>query len=258
MICKNVMPAGDELFKELQVGYVGNESLADTNYYYDNSNRSPNHVIIQFTVSGSCFFDQAGQRHRVGVGEAFITEVPSETQYGYPEGETTPYSVQFLALYGETAAQLARSFRLKYGPVVDLARRPESLSIFREIFERYRMHGFRDRIEESTTLYQLFGALYREATLEAVRGDCVATCYQRIQSRFRESANINEIARDVGVTREHLARSFQQRYGQSPAKMLRELRLREARMVIESGVEDYEAVARAVGFFDVRTLRRYL
>jgi len=255
---KNVIPGDAELFEQLQIWFAGEESWADTSYFFDNPDRSPKHVIIQFTQTGACFFEESGKRHRVGPGEAFITEVPSATQYGYPEDQAEPYGLQFLSLYGETARQLARGFRLKYGPVVNLVRRPESVSLFREVFERYRMHGFRDRIEESTLLYQFFGALYREATLEAVRGDCVATCYQRIQSRYREPANINEIARDVGVSREHLARSFQQRYGESPAKMLRELRIREARMVLESGVVDLEAVARAVGFADVRTLKRYL
>jgi hypothetical protein len=255
---KNVISDTFELFDQLRVAYAEFESWSDAGYFYDNVERSPYHVIIQLTVSGECFFEEPGVRHRVGAGHAFITEVPSDTRYGYSEGEVEPYSLQFLAMYGETAVRFARNFRQKYGPVIYLSARPESISLFREVFERYRMHGFRDRIEESVLIYQLFGALYREATLDAVRGDCVGSCYQRIQSRYREPANINEIARDMGVSREHLSRSFQERYGESPAKMLRGLRLREARLIMESGVEDVDAVARAVGFSDVRTLRRYL
>lgn len=258
MSCKNVINNGFASFQSLRVGYAAEESWSDVDYYYENRERHQGHAIIQLTVSGAGFFDAGGVRHVVGPGEAFITEVPSDTIYGYPKDASESYQLRYLALYGELAIQLARDFRQQFGAVFHLAKRPESLSLFREVSERYALHTFRDRYEESTQLYQLFAALFREAGQDAVRGDVVASCHQRIQSRYREVANVNEIARDAGVSREHLARSFQQRYGQSPAKMLRELRVRAARLVIESGVDDQEAVARAVGFSDVRTLRRYL
>ncbi len=255
---KNVMNSEGDAFHSLKVGYAAEESWSDVSYYFDNRERNQGHAIIQLTVAGCCFFSADGVRHAVGPGEAFIAEVPSDTVYGYAEGETEPYQQRYLALYGSHAIELAGDFRRQFGPVLDLAQRPESLSLFREVLERYSLHTFRDRYEESTLLYQLFAALFREASQEAIRNDVVASCYQRIQSRYREMANVNEIARDADISREHLARSFKQRYGQSPAKMLRELRLRKARMIIDSGVEDHDAVARAVGFSDVRTLRRYL
>ncbi len=256
---KNVTLGDLGTFDGLRIGYAGSESWSDVSYHYENLQRSPVHAVIQLTLAGVCFFEEAnGSRRTVGAGQAFITEIPSPTSYGYPMGAGEPYRPSFLAFYGEAAIQLARNFRLRYGAVVNLARRPESYSLFNEIFERYQANTLRDRIEESTILYQLFGAFYREANIEALRGDRIATCHQRILNRFREPANINEIARDAGLTREHLARSFRERYGQSPSSMLRDLRMREARMIIKSGVEDLDAVARAVGFADVRTLKRYL
>ncbi len=245
-------------YDELRLGYVGEESWLGSDYYWENADRAGEHAVIQLTQAGECFFEQDDRRQIVAAGDAFITEVPSATTYGFPEGNTEPYRPIFLAMHGDRAMHLARGYRLKYGPLVSLARRAESYSLFREIYQRYSSHALRDRIEESTLLYQLFGALYREAELDAVRGDAVAACYQRIQTRYRESANINEIARDGGVSREHLTRSFKQRYGQTPANMLRDLRVREARMLIESDIADFESIARTVGFDDVRTLKRYL
>lgn len=258
MYNKNVINGASEVFNELRIAYASDEVWTGADYYWDNQQRNLEHVIIQLTMSGHCFLDADGARHIVTPGEAFITEVPSGTIYGYPDETSEPYELRFLALHGKVAVDFARSFRSQFGPILNLSSQPESASLFREIFERYTLNTYRDRYEESTQLLQLFAALYREATQDAVRDDAVATCYHRIQTRYRESANINEIARDVGVSREHLARSFQRRYGQSPARMLRDMRVREARMVIESGVEDLEGVARAVGFSDVRTLKRYL
>lgn len=70
--------------------------------------------------------------------------------------------------------------------------------------------------------------------------------------------NISEIARDAGLSREHLARCFKQRYGESPSRMLRRLRLREAKALLAVDKSNAEAVAHACGFSDPRNLKRYL
>jgi len=258
MFGKNVISPGANPFDALRVNFAGNETWSDTAYYLDNHNRWPEHVVIQLTIEGACFLDTQDGRVLVEPGKAFILEVPSQTVYGFPESAACEYRLSFLAASGAASMEFARIFRQRFGSVIDFTQCPESHSLFREIVERYLTNSFRDQFDASSRLYQLFAALFREAEHEAVKDDPVALCYQRIQNRFREPVNISEIAREGGLSREHLARSFRRRYGQIPSVMLRELRLREARLILESGVKDYERIARAIGFNDVRTLRRYL
>ncbi|WP_269525753.1 helix-turn-helix domain-containing protein [Coraliomargarita parva] len=255
---KNVISFERGGFHDLRMAYVGSESWKGPDYHWQNEGREGAHAIIQLTRKGRCFIDDSQGRHYVPAGSAFIVEVPSETAYGYVPGDTDPYELDFIAMFGELAIRFVRDLRAFYGPVFELSRRPESLAFFRQIMQKFKHNGFRDRYEESSLLYQFLSSLYREANQAVTRGDSVAACYQRIQSRYREQANINEIALDAGLSREHLARSFQARFGQSPSRMLRELRMREARLILQSGVQDLESVAAAVGFSDVRTLKRYL
>jgi len=255
---KNVIFEVRAPFADLRLNYAANESWKDTSYYWDNHERHPEHVVIQLTVAGACFLDQSCGRSFVRPGQAFIVEVPSPTIYGFPEGAESDYRLSFIAASGTTALEFVRSYQKQYGSVINFTQCPESLSLFREIIEKYLSNGFRDTLDASARLYQFFAALFRESRQEAVKGDPVALCYERIQNRFREPVNVSEIAQEGGLSREHLARSFRRHYGQTPSVMLRELRLKEARIILESGVEDYERIARAVGFNDVRTLRRYL
>lgn len=247
-----------DIFDELQVHYGARERWEDTSYYWDNSDRNEPHVAIQLTESGRCFLEVEGVRQNVLPGYAFIIEVPSQTSYGYPEDADVPYCMSFISVFGSLAIQFARDIRKQFGPIVDLRVCPESLSIHQEIVECCEANEFRDRFEASARFFQFFAALYRELNQEVVRGDIIAACYQQIQNRFRDPVNISQIAQKSGVSREHLARSFHQRYGETPSHLLRRLRLDAAKRIIETGVQDMESVARSVGLNDVRTLRRYL
>lgn len=242
----------------MRLAYSAEETETTPSYYWDNALRGVRQAVVQLTLSGRCFFEADGERRLVQPGQAFVTEVPSATVYGYPEDGDQPYVHRFIAPHGEAAVALARRFRLSYGPVIDLAKRPESYSLFREIAERADGRRFRDRFEESVLLYQFFAALFREASTAEARGDPIVACYQRIQNRYREPFNVSEIARDAGVSREHLAREFRARYGQSPSQLLRGLRLTEAKLLIRTGVSDLERVAMSSGFTDVRALKRLL
>ncbi len=258
MVGKNVISVMPESFRELRIGLAARERWEDSGYEWDNADRSE-HGIVQLTLGGACYFESPEGSHIVEPGYAFLTDVPSRTRYGYwDKGEGLPYENLYLVLQGAHACGLLRAFRERFGPVINLVRRPECHSFFREISERFIHRSFRDRWEESALLFQFFAALYREAEDEAVRGDAVAACYRRILSRFREPANVSEIARDAGLSREHLARCFRERFGQSPSRMLRELRLREARALLASGELELDTVARATGFNDPRSLKRWL
>lgn len=245
-------------FNELRLAMAASEVNSSVDYCWDMEARTQNQAVIQLTTGGACFIEAGGRRELVAVGQAFVTEAPGSVTYGFPAEAREPYALAYLNILGDQAAELAREFRMKFGPVINLSRRPESWSLFWEIQERFQEKRFRDSYEESVLLYQLFAALFREASLEVGRGDPIAACYQRVQQRYREPFNINEMAMEVGISREHLARSFRARYGQSPSTMLSQLRLREARILIQTGVLDLHSVAAATGFVDVRALKRLL
>jgi AraC family transcriptional regulator len=70
-----------------------------------------------------------------------------------------------------------------------------------------------------------------------------------IESHFRESLTVSELALHAGVHATHLARSFRQHYGMTVGEMLRERRIEHARRELQSG-RALSEIASEAGFAD--------
>lgn len=257
--CKNVISAPDCPLHGMHVIFTDTEVSTSRAYYHECQDRSPAQAVIQWTTSGCGFIKcEDGIYHEVPPGHAFITEMPSLTVYGYPPEATQAYAFQYLSVRGQLSYAMAKAFRTKYGPVFHLSAHPGSLSLFRELVQRFEVRSFQDRYEESDMLYHCFSVLMRDAAQSASRRDPIARCYEKIQNHYRDTFNVNELADEVGISREHLARRFKARYGQSPSRMLQEIRMREARVLVASGNADLHTIALATGFREARTLKRLL
>ncbi len=73
---------------------------------------------------------------------------------------------------------------------------------------------------------------------------------QLMQDRFREPVTIEQLAAEAGVHPAHLTRVFRSRYGTSPGRYLRRLRLEWAAGQLTSGTEPVSRVALEAGFAD--------
>jgi AraC-like DNA-binding protein len=76
-----------------------------------------------------------------------------------------------------------------------------------------------------------------------------------LQERFAQDLPLDELAREVGLSKYHLAREFRRRVGRSPHAFLIERRLEGARELLRRGVSNAEAAARS-GFSDQSHLHR--
>jgi AraC-like DNA-binding protein len=92
-------------------------------------------------------------------------------------------------------------------------------------------------------------ALGRERTKMMVLRDYVV-------EHFRRDLSIDELSRQVGLSRYHLMRSFSQEFGMPPHAYVNQLRLIEAKRLLREGVPAAE-VAASVGFYDQSHLTRY-
>jgi AraC-like DNA-binding protein/quercetin dioxygenase-like cupin family protein len=85
---------------------------------------------------------------------------------------------------------------------------------------------------------------------------------ERLHEEFRRPPSLRQMARDAGVSREHLARAVRRTTGQTPGELVRRRRVLEATRLLRTSPLTLASVALAVGFTDqshlTRALRRYL
>jgi transcriptional regulator GlxA family with amidase domain len=102
----------------------------------------------------------------------------------------------------------------------------------------------------SILLYELVMSLYRSQVEKSRERDCSVVTWNWIHHRFDQPFNMNELAGRLGVSREHLSRKFQQTYGESPAEMLRSLRLERGSVLTLTTRLPLEDLARQSGYRD--------
>lgn len=84
--------------------------------------------------------------------------------------------------------------------------------------------------------------------LAALRDDRVSRALQIIHAKARESLSLDQIARDVGMSRSSFAERFRQLTGQTPMGYLTEWRMLKARELLEETRDSVEVVRDEVGY----------
>jgi AraC-like DNA-binding protein len=226
------------------------ELRPDATYHWDNARRSDaNRMIVQRTLAGSAFFEDARGRRLVPAGWAMLFTHREPSRYGVPAGATEPYRLRYLSFSpGTSIIGVFQQVRADFGSVVRMAADGEAGALFEEIFQRMQTRSFSDRYQESELIYRMFIALYREQVHGTRDEDPIEFGSHLLRARFRSAINLKTVARQCGVTREHFIRAFGERFGETPGAMLRRLRLEHARSMLEATELPVAEVARASGF----------
>lgn len=87
-------------------------------------------------------------------------------------------------------------------------------------------------------------------------GRAVAMAKRYIDENFHEPIHLDDLAAFVGLTRFSLAKQFRQRVGVSPYRYVCQVRVRQAKAMMEQGQRPTE-IASEVGFFDQSHFARH-
>ena len=213
-------------------------------------------VVVQRTLAGAGFFEQAGRRHLVPAGHAMLFTHRETSRYGYPPDAHEPYRLRFVAFYPGGIRTLFERLRRDFGSVVRLPDGSDAASLHDELLHRFQNRSFRDRLHEAELLYRLLIAIYREQVHETRTSDPIEFGYHYLHDQFRSPVNLKNVAARCGVSREHFIRAFKGRYHESPGALLRRLRLDHARTMLAATALDVQSVALASGFTSSNTFCR--
>jgi AraC-like DNA-binding protein len=206
-------------------------------------------VIFQYTLSGQGRLTYRSQCHPLPRGTAFFCDSHTpDLVYDYPEDSTEPWEFLFVNLDG--AERVGAEFLDRFGPVYPMGR-----STFVETIRDHlraprqtqflspaRMLGLVDLLlVELVTAGSTAGGLERSGRL--VRRAC-----EMIEARTGEALTVRALARELGVSREHLARLFMRELKTSPTEQINRVKMRRACLLLEDDTLPVCEVARRVGF----------
>jgi AraC-like DNA-binding protein len=232
------------------------EIITSATYTWSNRRGNPHEAVIQQTLAGEAYFEDARQRRLVPAGHAMLFTHDEATHYGYPPDATTPYRQRYLSFQLAALRPWFDRLREKFSPIVLMSTKGEASTLFTEIARRFRARSFRDRFQETELLHQLLIALHREQVNATQTQDPIEYGRHYLEDNFRSPLNLKQVADTCGISREHFIRSFHARYGEPPGELLRRLRLEHAARMLRATQLPLQEVALACGFADANTFCR--
>ncbi len=236
-----------------QAQVLAGERIASTRYHHQGRYRQhERHCIFKYTLSGRGVFRDDRGEYAVPAGSGFLCEIRDPaTAYYYPHDAGEPWHFVYLSFVGATAVAMVRDLLQRWGPVYRL---PPDDPVLR------RWLSYRTRDGEVVDLTPALGAdlvtslLYRLAEArvrsesDAPASTLVREALQLARRHWRDNLNATDLAARLGVSREHLGRTFREQTGTTPYRyILRQRMLQAARLLKETRLST-KAVAAELGY----------
>lgn len=258
-------PNGPEPDHSLQLHYCGSQSCAP-GHSFGPAVRA--HYLVHFVLSGKGTYLRGEEQYELQEGDAFLI-LPGETTR-YMADEKDPWSYTWVAFAGAGARTLLFCCGLSEQNVVyrspggEKARKlAQQLNSFEQSFENWNENP----LQVLGHFYLLFSSMYTEqpgfphpSGTEAagepyIRELSGQELYFRqacsyLEHNFSYPVKVEQLARQVGVSRTYLYKTFMHCCGKSIQQYLLELRLREARQLLQNTRRSITDIAYSCGFKD--------
>lgn len=233
----------------LVVKGVGLQVVDSVSYSWDNRQRGDSHCVLQYCIDGEGELELDGIVYPVRPGDAFLIEIPGPSHYYLP-----PHSPGWEFLYLEFSKDclplLWKIYRT-IGPVIHFSK--ES-GLFDQIMAIYSMalnDTLKSYFENSCIAYDLWMHLTEYVmTLSVSEWSEVDRAKTFIDQNYnREDLSLDLIAHHVGISKYTLVKEFHKKYGVSPGRYLRNLRISQScRLLMTRSNYTLQEIAQMVGF----------
>jgi AraC-like DNA-binding protein len=225
--------------------------------------RMPTHAHAQFQLT----LYEGGPR-RFHVAQHEFAGAPSTSiiiQAGEPHGsvpvEDPVLTLRTFYLEAPLVAEVAAALWHGTGTVAFPDPRIGDAETVAGLVAAHRALDGGDRAAEEKTFFALERLLHRyaqptgSARQATVTEASLALVRELLEDRLAQTVGLAELAATAGLSRFHLIRAFQRRYGLTPFAYQRNLRIERARAVLRAGLSLADAAAHA-GFADQSHLGR--
>lgn len=242
----------------------GIESRFHENYFFDNSKR-PDYCgyLFQYTLSGCGMFKMNRQLIPLPVGTAFLTVVPQKNCYYLPKKADVPWEFLYLHFDGNAVAPFFEKLCECCGGILSIDPQASMISKAFALQKRMINGGHLAPYEGGEFLYGFLCELLRKqlhpsvSQKESIAGQAALL----MEREFATLNGIDEIAKRLQLSPEHLSRSFRSEWGMTPIHYLNRLRIQSAMNDLLGCADTIDDIAVKNGFsngnYFSKVFRRY-
>lgn len=231
-------------------------TVAEDEDYFSEGRLRPSeaHAIFHYTLRGRGECSVGARTYPVTAGQGFLQVVNDPAcGYRYPHGGTEDWAFCCFCFSGGNTLPLVNDMIKAYGPVFTIDAGSPALRRLADE-ERWLSCPTIGRMESAELFYSLIftlaslGERERGRTADEQLRQCrtlVEQAVHLIEERLADDPSVEELAAELGVTREHLSRRFHQYTGRSLKRYLSKQRaLLACRLLKETDLPVQEIAAR--------------
>ena len=227
--------------------FCGREKAADTYRWPGLGRGNTEFILWQHTLRGCGALRYEGKDYEVPEGSSMLIHVPhNHVDYKPADRE---WEFAFVGLRGTEPFRIARSLEREFGPVHQLKKDSEAVSLLLETIRRPEL--LKDVYMASARAYLLVCAL----TSEVSENRAVISYPPAIQRALDIVINspgappdVEAMARAAGMARSHFSREFHRAVGQPPGEFVRHYTLKKAASMLKNSLLSTKTVAFESGF----------
>ncbi|MFB9328142.1 AraC family transcriptional regulator [Paenibacillus aurantiacus] len=218
---------------------------------------SPYYYLI-FVLEGEGEFRQSGGAYSLAAGDLFCL-FPQVT-HEYWTNPQRPLRKLFFAFEGKGAlALLARAGLTPQRPHASGGATPEAAELTGELRRLAAESGGGSDLLRLSLFLRVFDALSTKSPsyrASAGQDSWLQKGRAYLDIHYAEDIAIESVSAAVGVERSHFTKTFRQAYGMPPMQYLLQLRMNEARLLLEQTDYTVAEIARSVGYPDLFTFSK--
>lgn len=228
---------------------IGLQYVDTHNYFWDNCTRKDNICLIQYTLKGEGTIKIDNIFYTLKPNDAFLIDIPSNSQYYLPK-----HSSFWEFIYLEFSYECLPFMRKIYqnnGPVLKINISENLIKQFFDIYAKALHNQIKTFFENTRIAYNLWINLTEYAlnlsTAKMSKIDYVKRYID--QNYYKNELNLDLIADDIGISKYYMCKEFHKKYGISPGKYLREIRISNAcRLLTTNDNYTLQKIAQSVGY----------
>lgn len=226
-------------------------------HYHIGPRISPYYYLI-FVLEGEGEFRQSGGAYSLAAGDLFCL-FPQVT-HEYWTNPRQPLRKLFFAFEGKGALDLlARAGLTPRRPHASDGATSEATALAEELRRLAAESGGGSDLLRLSLFLRVFDALSTQSPSYRV-SDGQDSWLQKgrayLDIHYAEDIAIESVSAAVGIERSHFTKTFRQAYGMPPMRYLLQLRMNEARLLLEQTDYTVAEIARSVGYPDLFTFSK--
>lgn len=218
-------------------------------YSWNNRERKDKLCLIQYCIQGEGALEVEGIHYPILPGDAFVIDIPGENHYYLPS-HSPCWEVLYLEFSKECLPLIWKIYR-NIGPVVHITKESGLADQMFSIYERALKNKLKTFFENTKIAYNLWMDLTSYALTcsnnEVLKIDRAKAYID--QNYYNEGLNLDLIAENAGMSKYYMCKAFHKKYGISPGKYLKDLRIFHAcRLLTLNSDYTIDDIAHMVGY----------